>query len=143
MKHSALVVLLAFVVAPLFMGVLSPLAPAVQSAAGAVSNMTTLLLQLNGVPRPVGVLTSTGTSVTQATTGASFTLPTGTCFEITCDGTGVANFGAAAALAYTSSNFGHYMATNTPWYPCTRDTDTTLAFISTTGSVNCNVRTVR
>lgn len=143
MKRSAFVVLLAFVVAPLFMGVLSPLAPVVQSAAGAVTNMTTLLIQLNGIPRAVGVLTSTGTSVNQGTTGATFTLPTGTCFEITCDGSGVMNFGATAALAYTSSNFGHAMSTGQSWYPCSQDTDTNLSFISTTGTVNCNVRRMR
>ena len=141
MKKLALVSL--FVVGVLFMGALSPLSPAAQLTTGAVTDMTTLLVRLNGVPRAVGVLTSTGTSVTQATTASTFTLPTGTCFEITCDGTGVMNFGSAAAVALTSANFGHYMAAYTPWYPCSQDTDTSLAFISTTGTVNCNVRKVR
>lgn len=141
MKKLALVSL--FVVGALFMGALSPLDAATKLTLQRVADMTSLLLRLNGVPRAAGVLTSTGTSVTQATTGAPFTLPTGTCFEISCDGTGVMNFGSAAALAYTSANHGHYMAANTPWYPCSQDTDTSLAFISTTGTVNCNVRTVR
>lgn len=129
--------------AVLFMGALSPLGPATAQLAGAVNDLTSLLVRLNGVPRSVGVLTSTGTSVNQGTTGATFTLPTGTCFEITCDGSGVMNFGTTAALAYTSSNFGHAMTTGQSWYPCSRDTDTNLAFISTTGTVNCSVRQVR
>ena len=127
----------------LFMGALSPLAPVAEQVRGAVNDMTTLLVRLNGVPRALGVLTSTGTSVTQSSTAAPFTLPGGTCFEITCNGSGVMNFGATAALAYTSANFGHFMTSGTSWYPCTRDGDTTLAFISTSGTVDCNVRTVR
>ena len=64
-----------FVVGVLFMGRRCLPSPAAQLTTGAVTDMQTLLVRLNGVPRAVGVLTSTGTSVTQTTTVSTFTRP--------------------------------------------------------------------
>ena len=70
MKKLALVSL--FAVGVLFMGALSPLSPAAQLVVGRVTDMTSLFMRLNGTPA-LGVLTSTGTSVTQGTTASTFT----------------------------------------------------------------------
>lgn len=141
MKRLALVGL--GLVAALFMGALSPLSPAAQLAVGRVADTTTLFLRLNGVPVATGVLTSTGTSVTQATTAVPFTFTGGQCWEVTCDGSAVLNIGATASTDYTSANFGHAVTTGAAWYVCTRDTDTSISLDTTGGTVNCNVRVMR
>ncbi len=141
MKKLALVSL--FAVGVLFMGALSPLDAAAKLTLQRVADMTTLLLRLNGVPVSAGVLTSTGTSVTQATTAAPFTFSGGQCWEITCDGAGVLNIGGTASTDYTSANFGHAMSAGVSWYPCTRDSDTNISLDTAGTTVNCNVRVLR
>lgn len=139
MKRTALAVLLAV----LFMGVLSPLAPAAQLAVGRVADTTTLFQLLNGTPTALGVLTSTGTSVTQATTAAPFTFSGGGCYEVACDGAAVINIGATASTDYTSANFGRAMSTGVSSYWCVRDTDTSISLDTSGGTVNCNVKRLR
>lgn len=139
MKRTALVALFAV----LFMGAMSPLAPAAQLAVGRVADTTTLFLLLNGTPVALGVLTSTGTSVTQATTAVPFTFSGGGCYEVTCDGAAVINIGATASTDYTSANFGRAMTAGTSAFWCVRDTDTNISLDTSGGTVNCNVRRMR
>lgn len=129
--------------AVLFMGVLSPLAPAAQLAVGRVADTTTLFLLLNGTPTALGVLTSTGTSVTQATTGVPFTFSGGGCYQVTCDGAAVVTIGATASTDYTSASFGRAMSTGVASYWCVRDTDTNISLDTSGATVNCAVARMR
>lgn len=129
--------------AVLFMGVLSPLAPAAQLAVGRVADMTSLFLLLNGAPVALGVLTSTGTSVTQATTGVPFTFSGGGCYQVTCDGAAVVTIGATASTDYTSASFGRAMSTGVASYWCVRDTDTNISLDTSGATVNCAVARMR
>ena len=125
--------------AVLFMGVLSPLAPVAQLSTGAVRDMTSLLLLLNGTPVALGVLTSTGTSVTQATTGVPFTFTGGRCYQVTCDGAAVINIGATASTDYTSANFGRAMSAGVEKFWCVADTSTNISLDTSGATVNCAV----
>lgn len=69
-----------------------------------------LFLVLNGSPRKLGVLTSTGTSVTNATTGVPFTVTTTDCatrvFLFKCDASN-ANVGAGSTCDTTITGANH------------------------------------
>ena len=139
MKRIGLFALLAVV----FMGVASPLGPVAQMVAGRVADMTSLFMLLNGTPVALGVLTSTGTSVTQATTAAPFTFSGGGCYQVTCDGAAVVNIGATASTDYTSANVGRAVAAATASFWCVRDTDTNISLDTSGGTVNCAVARMR
>lgn len=132
-----------FSVGVLFMGAVSPLDMAAKMALQRVADMTSLFLQLNGTPVALGVLTSTGTSVTQATTAAPFTFSGGGCYQVTCDGSAVINIGGTASTDYTSANFGRAMSTGQAQYWCVRDTDTNISLDTAGTTVNCAVARMR
>lgn len=98
---------------------------------------------LNGVPVKIGVLTSTGTSVTQATTASTFTVTGGTVIEVVCDGAGFVNVGGTASSDYTSANFGRPMTAGVSRWFVLRDTDTDLSLDTAGSTVNCNVSVMR
>lgn len=129
--------------AALLMGAISPLAPVAQMAAGAVRDMNNMLLLLNGTPVALGVLTSTGTSVTQATTAAPFTFSGGGCYQVTCDGAAVITIGATASTDYTSANFGRALSAGQASFWCVRDSDTNISLDTAGTTVNCAVARMR
>lgn len=101
-----------------------------------------LLLQLNGVPVRLGVITTAGASTTNATTASPFTVTGGTVIRVTCDAAAVFTIGSSASTSYTNAAFGDVMATGTPRYFVLRETDTTIA-VAAAAAVNCAVHVMR
>lgn len=128
----------------LFMGVTSPLSvvPKLTEGVRPTSDFA-LMLALNGVPVKIGVLTSTGTSVNQGTTGTTFTLTGGTVIEVVCDGAAFINIGATSSSDYTNANFGRPMTTGVSRWFVLRDTDTDISLDTSGGTVNCHVAAMR
>jgi hypothetical protein len=79
-----------------------------------------LFMLLNGEPTKLGVLTSTGTSVTQATTGVPFTIASTDCasrvFMFQCD-TAQANVGPGATCDTTVTGANHKKQLANAWDP--------------------------
>lgn len=98
-----------------------------------------MFLMLNGQPTYVGVLTSTGASVTNATTGVPFTLNGGEVLKFVCDAEAWLTPGGTASLTFSSANLGHPIPAKTAYFMITKETTTTIALISTSGTANCGV----
>lgn len=126
-------------VAVLFMGatpvdVVPRLAQGIRPAGDSV-----LMQLLNGVPVKIGVLTSTGTSVTQATTGVPFALTAEKVIEVVCDGQGFVKIGATASSDYTDANFGRPMTSGVSRWFILRTGDTNISLDTAGATVNCAV----
>lgn len=98
----------------------------------------TLLIQLNGAPVRLGVITTAGASTTNATTASPFTVVGGSALMVTCDAAAVFTIGSSASTTYTNAAFGTVMATGVPRYFVLRNTDTAIA-VASAAAVNCAV----
>lgn len=97
-----------------------------------------LLVRLNGVPVPLGVITTAGASTTNATTASAFTIVGGSVLMVTCDASAVVSVGATASVTYTNASFGTVMSSGVPRYFALRDSDTSMA-VAAAAAVNCAV----
>lgn len=91
-----------------------------------------------GEPVYVGTLTSTGTSVSNATTAFPFTLNGGELLKFICDAEGWVNPGATAGLTFTAATIAT-LSRRRAHYLLLRSPTTAISMISTTGTANCAV----
>lgn len=99
-----------------------------------------LMTLLNGEPTLLGVLTSTGTSVTNATTAATFTVAAGSVLLFKCDA-GSANVGGGATCDATVTGANHkYQLANAydPFFMVLKSTTICLDAPAAT-TINCAV----
>lgn len=75
-----------------------------------------LMMLLNGEPTLVGVLTSTGTSVNNTTTGVTFSVSAGNVYVYKCDA-GQANVGGGTTCDTTVTNANHKWQIANAWEP--------------------------
>ena len=101
-----------------------------------------MLLLLNGAPVRLGVITTAGSSTTNATTASAFTITGGSVLMVTCDAAAVLAVGSSVSTSYTNSAFGLVMSTGVPRWIIMRDTDTSLA-VAAAATVNCAVHVMR
>jgi len=97
-----------------------------------------LLTLLNGTPVKIGTLTSTGSSVTNATTATPFTVTGGKVVMIECDG--AAHVGPGSSASATATNAAYkpkVSAAPERIYIVLQDAADTVAMISSSGTVNC------
>lgn len=111
--------------------------------AGRPASEYVLYLFLNGEPSRAGVLISTGSSITNATTATPFTLLGGSVLKIICDAKAFVNVGGTASASYTNANLGHPVLADTPYYLVLGASTTTISSISATGTTNCTVWTMQ
>lgn len=111
--------------------------------AGRPGNELSLLQLLNGVPVKLGVLTTAGTTISNADTAVPFTVTGGTVLEVVCDAAAFVNIGATASSDYTNANFGRPMTVGVSRWFVLRDTDTAISVDTTGGAANCQVSVMR
>lgn len=95
------------------------------------------MLLVTGNETSVGVLTSTGTSVTNASTAVPFSFVAGEIYMFVCDAKVYAGPGSTAHATYTNANFKPVRAAETAWFWTAQST--TYAVISASGTANCAV----
>jgi hypothetical protein len=109
-------------------------------AAGNRPNGELLLFsRLNGVPVALGVLTTAGTTISNTTTAAPFTLVGGSVIRVVCDAAAFVRVGTTASSDYTSAVFGEPMAVGAVRFFVLQMSDTAIAVDTTGGAANCNV----
>jgi hypothetical protein len=116
---------------------------AVLAMAGPKSDLSLYLL-LNGKPTKLGVLTSTGASVTNASTAVPFTLTGGSVIKVECDAAANVGLQATCHGTVTNANYCELLEVR----PAQRvyvvpDSVTTISAISVSGTANCMVWAMR
>lgn len=114
---------------------------ALPASAGRPMSELQLLTMLNGQETLLGVLTSSGSSVTNATTATPFTLAAGSLLKVQCDAAAVhIGPGATASATLTSANYKERLVNAYDERFIILDGSTTsLAMIPASGSANCVV----
>lgn len=122
--------------------VLFTIGPAFANNGRTVGTIHGLMQILNGSPNRLGVITSAGTSTTNATTATPFTIVRGESLMVQCD---VAAFcreiltaSTTVSSSYSSADIGRAVQAGVPWYVIAGGGSGTTSFACTaSGAFNC------